>query len=129
MHRFDWPSTIANLAFIFPVCLLPFATAWWGRALSSPFPWGMYCGVMVVISAANLVLVLVSTRDGGRLMAGGVTPQERIYRAARAASPGVAFGLGIAVMVLGHVAIAQFCWVLIPILLTICGRTLKPKAR
>jgi uncharacterized membrane protein len=127
LHRFDWPSVVANLAFIFPVCLLPFATAWWGSAIASPLPWAIYCVVMTITSLGNVALVLVSTRDGGRLMLGGVTPQERLYRAARAASPGIAFSLGVAVMAAGYLQLGQFCWVLIPVLLLICGRVLKPK--
>jgi TMEM175 potassium channel family protein len=126
MRRFDWPSAVANLAFLFPVCLLPFATAWWGRDLSAPFPWGMYCGTMVVTSLANVALVLVVSRDSGRLM-GGITPAERLYRVARAASPGLAFAFGIVLMAAGFLDAARFCWVLIPPLVWIFGRALKPK--
>jgi uncharacterized membrane protein len=128
MNRFDWPSAVANLAFLFPVCLLPFATAWWGSGMGSALAWQVYCGVMVVTSFANLVLVLVSTRGGGRLMAGGVTGAERLYRVARAASPGISFALGLAATAAGQLRLAQFCWVLIPILMLICGRFLKPRA-
>ena len=124
--HFDWPSVVANLVFLFPVCLLPFVTAWWGSNLDSPFPWGMYCGVMIVASIANVVLVLVISRDGGRLV-GGTTPHERRYRALRAASPGIAFALGIATMAAGSLRLAQFCWVLIPLATWVIGRTLKPK--
>jgi hypothetical protein len=127
LHRFDWPSVVANLAFIFPVCLLPFATAWWGSAINSPLAWGIYCVVMTVTSLGNVALVLVSTRGGGRLMLGGVTPRERVYRAARAASPGIAFGLGVSLTAAGYLPLSRFCWVLIPILLLICGRVLKPR--
>lgn len=127
MRQFDWASAVANLAFMFPVCLLPFATAWWGRDLSAAFPWGMYCGTMVATSLANLALVLTVSRDGGRLV-GGITGRERLYRAARAASPGIAFGLGIVLMAAGHLHLAQFSWLLIPVQFWIYGRTLKPKA-
>jgi uncharacterized membrane protein len=125
MRRFDWPSAVANLVFLFPVCLLPFATAWWGRDPTSPFPWGVYCGTMVATSLANVALVLVVSRGGGRLM-GGVTGRERLYRAARAASPGLAFALGIVLMAAGLLRAAQFCWVLIPVLVWGLDRTLKP---
>jgi uncharacterized membrane protein len=127
LRHFDWASAVANLVFMFPICLLPFSTAWWGRDLDSPFPWGMYCGTMVMCSLANLALVLTVSRDGGRLL-GGITRRDRIYRAARAASPGVAFGLGIVLLAVGHLHLAQFCWVLIPVQILVYERTVKPKA-
>src|SRR5690349_10886753 len=39
MVHFDWPSAIANLAFLFPICMIPFATGWWGRGIVAAFPW------------------------------------------------------------------------------------------
>jgi uncharacterized membrane protein len=126
LRRFDWASAVVNLIFMFPVCLIPFATAWWGRDLNAPFPWGMYCGTMVACSLANLALVLTVSRGEGRLL-GGITRQERLYRAARAASPGIAFGLGIALMAAGQLGLAHFCWLLIPAQIFVYGRTLKPR--
>ncbi|HEY2357077.1 MAG TPA: TMEM175 family protein [Phenylobacterium sp.] len=126
LRHFDWATAVANLIFMFPVCLIPFATAWWGQDLNAPFPWGLYCGTMVVCSLANLALVLTVSRDGGRLL-GGITRQERVYRAARAASPGIAFGLGIVLMVAGQLALAQFSWLLIPVQILVYERTLKPR--
>jgi uncharacterized membrane protein len=126
MIHFDWPSAIANLAFLFPICLLPFATSWWGREIVSAFPWGMYCGVMTVTSIANIVLVLVVARDGGRLMSGGCSPAETRYRVVRAASPGIAFGTGVVLLLAHQIRLAQFCWVLIPVLLVLATRFLRP---
>jgi uncharacterized membrane protein len=126
MRHFDWASAVANLVFMFPVCLIPFATAWWGRDLNAAFPWGMYCGTMVLSSLANLGLVLTVSRDKGRLM-GGIEPGERLYRAARAASPGIAFGLGIVLMTAHQLVLAQFCWVLIPLQLALYRRFVRPK--
>jgi uncharacterized membrane protein len=127
LRRFDWASAVANLIFMFPVCLIPFATAWWGRDLNAPFPWGMYCGIMLMSSLANLGLVLTVSRGGGRLM-GGVSGRERLYRAARAASPGIAFGLGIVLLLCGQLVWSQFSFLLIPAQLLAYGRFLKPKA-
>jgi uncharacterized membrane protein len=127
LRVFDWPSAAVNLAFIFPVCLLPFATAWWGRDISALLPWGIYCGVMVTISLANVALVLTVSRGGGRLV-GGLARGERLYRVARAASPGVSFALGIVLMVAGLPWLARWCWLLIPVLVVIIERMLKPKA-
>jgi uncharacterized membrane protein len=126
VRHFDWPTAVANLVFMFPVCLIPFATAWWGRDLNAPFPWGMYCGIMVTSSLGNLALVLTVSRDGGRLM-GGVSRRERLYRAARAVSPGIAFGLGIALLIVGHLHLSQFSFVLIPVQIAIYSRFLRPK--
>jgi uncharacterized membrane protein len=126
LRHFDWASVVANLIFMFPVCLIPFATAWWGRDLNAPFPWGMYCGTMVACSLANLALVLTVSRGGGRLL-GGITRQERVYRAARAASPWIAFVVGIALMAAGQLRLAHFCWLLIPAQIFLYERTLKPR--
>ena len=128
LRHFDWLTAVANLVFMFPVCLIPFATAWWGRDLNAPFPLGMYCGIMVASSLGNLALVLAVTRDGGRLM-GGVTGRERLYRAARAASPGAAFGLGIVLLACHQLHWAQFSFVLIPIQIVAYARFLKPKVQ
>jgi uncharacterized membrane protein len=127
LRHFDWPTAVANLVFMFPVCLIPFATAWWGRDLNAAFPWGMYCGIMVASSLGNLALVLTVSRDGGRLM-GGVSRRERLYRAARAVSPGIAFGLGIALLFAGHLHLSQFSFVLIPVQIAVYARFLQPKA-
>jgi uncharacterized membrane protein len=127
LRHFDWLTAVANLVFMFPVCLIPFATAWWGRDLNAPFPWGMYCGIMVASSLGNLALVLAVTRDGGRLM-GGITGRERLYRAARATSPGVSFGLGMVLLFMGHLHLSQFSFVLIPVQIVLYGRFVKPRA-
>ncbi|HEX3364804.1 TMEM175 family protein [Phenylobacterium sp.] len=126
LRHFDWLTAVANLVFMFPVCLIPFATAWWGRDLNAPFPWGMYCGIMVASSLGNLALVLAVSRDGGRLM-GGISGRERLYRAARAISPGIAFGLGIALLFMGHLHLSQFSFVLIPVQILLYARFVQPK--
>jgi uncharacterized membrane protein len=127
LRHFDWLTAVANLIFMFPICLLPFATAWWGQDLSAPFPWGMYCAIMMVCSAANLGLVAAVTRDKGRLM-GGITPRDRLYRIVRAASPGVAFGVSLALLGAHQLSLSQFAWLLIPVQIFVYERTLKPKA-
>ena len=125
MIHFDWPAAFTNLLFLFPICLLPFATAWYGQSFAAPFPWGFYCSTLMVISALNIALVLVVSRGGGRLI-GGVTPAEVRYRAARAASPGLAFAAGLGLLFAHQLQLSEFCWVLIgPISLAI-ERTMKP---
>jgi uncharacterized membrane protein len=126
VRHFDWPTAVANLGFMFPVCLIPFATSWWGQDLNAPFPWGMYCGIMVASSLGNLALVLTVSRDGGRLM-GGMSGRERLYRAARAASPGVAFGIGIVLLAVHQLRWSQFSFMLIPLQIVAYAKFLKPR--
>jgi hypothetical protein len=87
----------------------------------------MYCAIMVMSSLANLGLVLTVSRDAGRLM-GGITTRERLYRAARAASPGIAFGLGLVLLFCGQRLLSQLSFLLIPLQIAVYGRALKPKA-
>jgi len=126
--HFDWPAAIANLVFLFCICLIPTVSIWVGENLVSGDGWAAYCGVLVATSLANAVLVLVQSRGGGRLMQGGVTRRERLYRLGRALSPGVAFGIGLIGLAAGEVRLAQFCWLLIPLFVRLCEWTLKPKA-
>jgi hypothetical protein len=118
---------VANLIFMFPICLVPFSTAWWGRDLLASLPWGVYCVVLVMCSAANLALVVTVSRGGGRLM-GGISRREWWYRVLRAASPGVAFALGLVLLAFNEKTLSSFSWLLIPVQLAIYSRTLKPTA-
>jgi uncharacterized membrane protein len=127
--RFDWPVTIVNLVFLLPLCLVPFVSAWIGEALMGPGGWVAYDLVMIGCSLGNTTLVLVQTRDGGRLMAGGVTPRERLYRIGRAASPGLSFAVGLAGVLAGQVGYSQFAWLLIPVFLLVFRVFLKPKVK
>ena len=127
LEAFDWPTAIANLVFLFCICLIPTVSVWVGENLITGEGWAAYCSVLIATSLANGVLVTIQTRDGGRLMRGGVAPQERLYRLGRALSPGVAFGLGLVGLAAGTVHVAQFCWVLIPLFVRLCEMVLKPK--
>lgn len=125
--RFDWPVTIVNLVFLLPICLVPFVSAWVGGALMGPGGWVAYDLVMIACSLGNATLVFVQSRDGGRLLAGGMTPRERLYRLGRAISPGLSFAVGLIGVAAGHVRYSQFAWVLIPVFLSLCRLFLKPK--
>lgn len=127
LARFDWPTAVANLVFLFPICLIPFVSAWLGTSVGGTTAWIAYSIVMIASSAANLVLVFVQTRDGGRLQAEPVTPRERIYRLARSSCAGLAFGAGLLGALAGRVEFAQYCWVLIPAFLLLFRLTLRPK--
>jgi uncharacterized membrane protein len=121
LRRFDWPSTLANLAFLAPICLIPFVSAWYGQNVGDPFSWLIYCWILVATSAANVVLVTVVSRGGGRLI-GGITGRETLHRALRAATPGMCFAAGIVLLENGQGHLAQFCWVLIPVVLWLESR-------
>jgi hypothetical protein len=112
--RFDWGVAIANLFFLLPVCLVPFVSSW---GFIDPTGWAVYCAVMMSVSAANIVLVLVATRGGGRLE-GGVTGRERIRRVLRGSSPGLAFGIGLILALSGYDRQSMWCGALIPVFLT-----------
>lgn len=129
LARFDWPTALANLLFLLPICLLPFATAWFGADLSGAIAWGLYCWTLVAISSANIVVVLTAYRGGGKLIAGGSPPGERLYRLVRAAAPGIAFAAGLAGLAAGQVIPAHFCAALIPVVFWSAEGLLKPKAR
>jgi hypothetical protein len=126
LRVFDWPTTVANLTFLFPICLLPFVSRWVGeRTLSIP-AWSAYSVVLIACSAGNIAIVLVQSRGGGRLLAEPVSAHERLYRVGRAGTPGLAFLIGLLGAGAGRVEIAQFCWVLIPPFMILL-RFVRPK--
>lgn len=110
--RFDWAVAIANLLFLFPICLVPFVTDW---GFESELGWGVYCALMVAISAANMLLSAVATRGGGRLEGLALTRRERLIRISRGAAPGFAFGTGLILLLAGQFRLAQLCGALIPL--------------
>lgn len=126
LNRFDWPSAIANLVFLFPISLLPFASAWLGSAIAGRVAWTVYCSVLIATSLACALLVLISSRGGARLIAGGMSRQERFYRLVRALIPGVAFTAGLIALRLKMDPFTWYCWLLIPVLFGLV-RFIKPK--
>jgi uncharacterized membrane protein len=127
LNHFDWPTALANMLFLFPVCLLPFVSAWLGREIGGAVTWMAYATVLVATSAANILLVLVMSRDGGRLVAEGMTRRERAYRLVRAAAPGIAFGIGLLNLFFGVPFLSYFCWALIPLAFWLAGVFFKPQ--
>ena len=124
----DWPTAVVNLVFLFPVCLLPFLSAWLGHGFNNPFSWALYCGLLVATSAANIALVLVSTRGGGRLMAAPLSGRDRALRVARSASPGLGFLTSLLVLAMGHLHVAQFSWLVIPLFMWLGQRLFGRRA-
>lgn len=116
MIHFDWPTAVVNLFFLFPICLIPFVSAWLGGGFGDDFTWAMYCWALVATSIANIVLVMVVSRGSGRLLS-GFSPRERNFRIVRASSPGVAFGAGLILGQMGQQVASQYCFVLIPVVM------------
>lgn len=126
LSRFDWPTAWANLTFLLPVCLLPFASSLLGEAEFGTLAWRYYSWNLVISSLAMLALILVTTRDGGRLV-GGLTSRERVYRAVRATSPGVAFAVSLIAVETGQLEIARFSPLLIPVQFLLAELFLKAR--
>jgi uncharacterized membrane protein len=126
LEHFDWPTVWANLVFLFAVTLIPFSSALLGEAGPGPAAWQVYSVQMIFTSLATVVLMLVATRDGGRLM-DGVTGRERAYRTVRAASPGIAFAAGWVLAHYNQMGWAHVCWLLIPVVFGVAHRTLGPR--
>lgn len=124
LRRFDWPTAWVNLAFLAPICLMPFASALAGQAEFGPAAWQLYCQDLILVSTANVALVLVSTRGGGRLL-GGIGTGHRVHRAVRAAAPGIAFSAGYLAARAGLGHLAQFCWLLIPVVFLLSRLALR----
>jgi uncharacterized membrane protein len=126
LMRFDWPTALANLMFLLPICLLPFATSWVGADINGGFAWAIYCWTLVAISSANMVVVLVAYRGRGKLVQGGASGREVAYRMARSAAPGAAFAVGLIVLAAGQVNLAHLCWTLIGPGFWLAEAVLKP---
>ncbi|WP_296598172.1 TMEM175 family protein [Phenylobacterium sp.] len=128
LARFDWPTAAANMLFLLPISLLPFATAWLGADPGGAFTWQLYSWVMIAISAANMVTVLAAYRGRGKLIVGGAPRGEVAYRLLRAVSPGMAFAVGLLMLAAGLNTLAHFAWAaVIPLVFWIAERFVKPK--
>jgi uncharacterized membrane protein len=127
LAHFDWLTALMNLVFMAPVCLLPFASSLLNGAWFSSLGWQIYSWNLVLTSACLILLIVVSTRDGGRLV-GGVSRRERWYRIVRAAAPGVAFLAGLIAPQLGWLSAPRYLWLWIPIQFWLAERFVKPKA-
>jgi uncharacterized membrane protein len=117
MVIFDWATVWFNLAFLFTIALMPFASALLGEHGARGVVWQTYCAILVAASLAQTALWLIVSRDRGRLL-GGASWRERVYRTVRALSPAIAFGAGYWAIGTNLEPWAVFCWVLIfPVML------------
>ena len=67
-------------------------------------------------SVGNVVLVLVVSWGRGRLLDGGMTTAQKVYRVVRAAVPGIAVGIGLILLATRKYRFAQFCFLAIPLM-------------
>ncbi|WP_304169217.1 TMEM175 family protein [Phenylobacterium aquaticum] len=127
LAHFDWPTAWANVAFLAPVCLTPFASSLLGEGRFGAGAWMFYAYVLIATSMANLLLWLTASRGAGRLM-GGLSGREQAYRGLRAATPGLTFAGSLLALHFNQLQLAQFCWILIPLILIFLERAVKPRA-
>ena len=123
---FDWPVAWLNLGFLFTIALMPFASALIGEHGVMGAAWQVYSAVLIAASVAQCGLVLAINRDTGRLT-GGVPATDVRYRLVRAASPGIAFSVGLTLSLAGEPGLASLCWLLFPPILIIDQWLFGPK--
>lgn len=127
LAHFDWLTALANLAFLLPVSLVPFATGWLGADMSGQVTWALYSVVMLVCSATNMLVVLAAYRDGGRLLGGPAVRGELRYRLARSSAPGLAFVVGLLLLAAEQNWWSHMCWALIGPFFWLAEVALKPR--
>jgi len=112
LHVFDWPAAITNFLFLMMVTLIPFAASVLSGGITIGAAWAVYWGVNAASSAALTLLMIVVTRDKGRLI-GGMSGRERLSRIIQGIGPAVAFSVGAWAAANGYLAFSRWCWVLI----------------
>jgi uncharacterized membrane protein len=131
LRRFDWPTAIANFAFLFSITLVPFAAAYLGAHIANPLALEVYGAIVVLASATQIILWLVVTRDHGRLL-GGVTQREFWAGLLSGSAPGLMFLLVIVLTEVGQVTLARLAPVVIlPLVILVrrfIARGAKPAA-
>ncbi|MFZ4606556.1 MAG: TMEM175 family protein [Caulobacter sp.] len=113
MRVFDWLVTWLNLLFLFTIALMPFASAILGEYGTQGEAWRIYSVLLIAASVAQSLLVIALYRGKGRLV-GGATGRQVAYRLSRAASPGIVFGVGLGLSLIGQPGLSAMCWALFP---------------
>ncbi len=125
LQKFDWPVAWANLAFLFALAWAPFAATLLGEFGTFGNAWRFYCLALIVMGSTQVILLLVISRDHGRLL-GGLGRRQFWYRLVRAGSPSVGFSVALAVSLAGLPQVSYFCWILIPVTLIVARLLFKP---
>jgi uncharacterized membrane protein len=126
LARFDWLVAAANVVFLFAVTLTPFSAGMIGRLGRHGEAWRFYCATIVFASLAMCALIAVSHRNETKLLLREHHGQLWL-RLTRAAIPGMAFAVGLALSLAGLRYLASFCWVLMPVMWL--ALTLAPQPR
>lgn len=126
IKAFDWPVTWLNLLFLFTIALMPFASAILGEYGTRGEAWRIYSVVLIAASVAQSLLVVVLYRGKGRLV-GGATGRQVAYRLSRAASPGIVFGIGLSLSLIGQPGLSAMCWVMFPPVLILARILFGPR--
>jgi uncharacterized membrane protein len=126
LKRFDWPVAWLNLLFLFTIALMPFASAIIGEYGTAGESWRIYSVVLIAAAVAQCALVLTLYRGKGRLV-GGATRRDLTYRLLRAASPGIVFGIGLWLSLIGEPRLSSLCWVLFPPILILARLLFGPR--
>ena len=117
LQVFDLTIAWANLALLFTIALMPFATSMLMAQGITRISWQFYCAILMAASLGQTVLWLSASRGGGKLM-GGVEWREFWLRTLRALTPGGAFAAGFYGAYIGRVDLAVWCGALIvPVML------------
>jgi len=113
---FDWLTAICNLLALASVTVLPFATSVFGENPNSLDTLQFYWWVSLATGASMTLLLLVSTRGGGRLM-GGISRTEYFLRITQSIAPVIAFAAGIYFCAQGMAWQARFAaFIMFPIM-------------
>ena len=129
LQKFDWAVAWANLGFLFFLAWAPFAATLLGQFGAAGDAWRFYCLVLIAMGTAQAVLLLVITRENGRLI-GGLERRQFWYRLIRALSPGTGFMVALAFSLAGMRLLSNYSWILIPMMMFAARLVLKePKAK
>lgn len=112
LRAFDWPTALCNLLFLLFIALMPFAAALFGQNIASLAALQVYWTLNAAVAFSMLLLFLVMTRGGGRLI-GGISVREWWFRFLQSLAPALAFVFGAWAASRGEAELSRFCWVVI----------------
>jgi uncharacterized membrane protein len=121
-RAFSWTVAAFNLVFLFTISLMPFVSAVLGETKRLALAWEIYCIALMTASAAQTALLIAVTSTSADIGA-----REFSYRVLRALSPGLAFGVGLALTIAGYLDYAFWSPALIPVIFLLSKLLLGPR--